>query len=155
MYREELDGIRALAIVAVLINHTFKTLLPGGYLGVDLFFVISGYVVANSWRNRKEKSAAKHFYQRRLKRLQPGLTCMLIITFFVISGCGLLTKSITITALMSLIGAGNISLLHQSLDYFGQAAEKNPFTHMESWSRRTILFSVSIYSQERKTIANS
>ena len=132
MYREELDGIRALAIVAVLINHTFKTLLPGGYLGVDLFFVISGYVVANSWRNRKEKSAAKHFYQRRLKRLQPALTSMVIITFFVITGCGLLTKSITITALMSLIGAGNISLLHQSLDYFGQAAEKNPFTH--TWS---------------------
>ena len=47
-YRPEIDGIRALAIIAVIINHFNKNLLPNGYLGVDIFFVISGFVITSS-----------------------------------------------------------------------------------------------------------
>ena len=47
-YREEIDGIRALAIIAVIINHFNKDFLPSGYLGVDIFFVISGYVITKT-----------------------------------------------------------------------------------------------------------
>ena len=48
-YRTELDGLRALAVLAVLINHAKGAWLAGGFLGVDCFFVLSGYVVAGSW----------------------------------------------------------------------------------------------------------
>ena len=46
-YRPEIDGLRAFAVVAVIINHFNKDLLPSGYLGVDIFFVISGYVITS------------------------------------------------------------------------------------------------------------
>jgi peptidoglycan/LPS O-acetylase OafA/YrhL len=47
-YRPEIDGLRALAVVAVIINHFNRSILPSGYLGVDIFFVISGYVITAS-----------------------------------------------------------------------------------------------------------
>ena len=47
-YRPEIDGIRAFAVIAVLINHFNEDFLPGGFLGVDIFFVISGYVITSS-----------------------------------------------------------------------------------------------------------
>ena len=47
-YRPEIDGLRAFAVVSVIINHFNKVILPGGYLGVDIFFVISGFVITSS-----------------------------------------------------------------------------------------------------------
>jgi len=55
-YRPEIDGLRAFAVVAVIINHFNKDLLPSGYLGVDIFFVISGYVITSSLAERKSKN---------------------------------------------------------------------------------------------------
>ena len=54
-YRPEIDGLRAFAVVAVIINHFNKDVLPGGYLGVDIFFVISGYVITSSLFGRPSK----------------------------------------------------------------------------------------------------
>ena len=51
-YRPEIDGLRAFAVVAVIVNHFNKYILPGGYLGVDIFFVISGYVITSSLYGR-------------------------------------------------------------------------------------------------------
>ena len=48
-YRPEIDGLRAFAVVTVIINHFNKALLPNGYLGVDIFFVISGFVITSSF----------------------------------------------------------------------------------------------------------
>ena len=55
-YRYELDGIRAFSVLAVIINHFNKDLLPSGYFGVDIFFVISGYVITASLIARKTKN---------------------------------------------------------------------------------------------------
>ena len=52
-YRPEIDGLRGFAIIAVLINHFNKDILPSGYLGVDIFFVISGYVITSSLINKR------------------------------------------------------------------------------------------------------
>jgi peptidoglycan/LPS O-acetylase OafA/YrhL len=71
-YRPEIDGLRAFAVLAVLINHLDESWLPGGFLGVDIFFVISGYVVTSSLLQRQERnwrSFIVKFYQRRFRRV--------------------------------------------------------------------------------------
>ena len=130
-YRTELDGLRALAVLAVLVNHANSASLPGGFLGVDSFFVLSGYVVARSSVSHQNESSGD-FYQRRLRRLQPALVVMLLGSCLLSWPAGLLTSSHVQTGLFSLIGLSNLNLLSQSLDYFGARAADNPFTH--TWS---------------------
>ena len=75
-YRPEIDGLRAFAVVAVIINHFNKDLLPSGYLGVDIFFVISGYVITSSLAGRHSRNFLDFltgFYERRIKHLVPAL----------------------------------------------------------------------------------
>ena len=69
-YRPEIDGLRAFAVVAVIINHFNKEILPNGYLGVDIFFVISGFVITSSLYQRPSKNFKDFisgFYERRIK----------------------------------------------------------------------------------------
>jgi peptidoglycan/LPS O-acetylase OafA/YrhL len=76
IYRPEIDGLRALALIAVIINHFEKTILPSGFLGVDIFFVISGFVITSSLIHRPRQSfrhGVLDFYARRIKRLLPAL----------------------------------------------------------------------------------
>ena len=81
-YRPDVDGLRALAVVAVIINHFNDSLLPGGYLGVDIFFVISGFVITASLVHQQSKNCFEFlvaFYVRREKRLVPALVLFVII----------------------------------------------------------------------------
>lgn len=134
-YRAEIDGLRALAVIAVIINHFNGALLPSGYLGVDIFFVISGYVITSSLTSRPSRDFGdfiRGFYLRRIKRLVPALvlftlgTSMLICLFNPDPG-----KALT-TGCASLFGVSNLYLLSQSTDYFAESTELNPFTH--TWS---------------------
>lgn len=87
-YRKEIDGLRALAIITVLIFHFFPMYLPYGYLGVDIFFVISGYLITLhllTLRDRKKSKVLKEFYIRRIKRLFPALFVFLFITTLIAS----------------------------------------------------------------------
>ena len=75
-YRPEIDGLRAFAVLSVIINHFNKDILPCGFLGVDIFFVISGYVISLSLFKYKNKNFSEFifgFYERRLKRIVPLL----------------------------------------------------------------------------------
>ena len=135
LYRPEIDGLRAFAVVAVIINHFNKEILPGGYLGVDIFFVISGFVITSSLYKRPSKNFKDFitgFYERRLKRLLPALIFFILITGGVLC---LFTPNPILslrTGLLSLFGISNLYLLRQSTDYFAQSTLFNTFTH--TWS---------------------
>ena len=80
-YLPGLDGMRALAVVAVMVYHANSDWLPGGYLGVEVFFVISGYLITLLLISEKERTSTvdmKHFWMRRARRLLPALFMMLL-----------------------------------------------------------------------------
>ena len=132
-YRDEIDGLRAFAVIAVIINHFNKDILPGGYLGVDIFFVISGYVITSSLSGRKSKTL--DFYQvfeRRIKRLIPALIPFTLITGLLVCFFNPFPSVTLKTGITSLFGLSNIYLLKQSTDYFADSTQLNAFTH--TWS---------------------
>ena len=134
-YRPEIDGLRAFAVVAVIINHFNKDLLPSGYLGVDIFFVISGYVITSSLVERQSKNFLDFltgFYERRIKRLVPALVVFVLITSALICLVNPNPGTYLTTGISSLLGASNLFLIKNSTDYFAQSTELNPFTH--TWS---------------------
>ena len=65
-YRPEIDGLRAVAVVAVIINHFNKSILPSGYLGVDIFFVISGFVITGSLGRHAATSVPPRKYANKV-----------------------------------------------------------------------------------------
>ena len=134
-YRPEIDGLRAFAVVAVIINHFNKDILPGGYLGVDIFFVISGYVITSSLFGRPSKDFKDFisgFYERRIKRLVPALSVFVLIASIAICLFNPSPGLSLQTGMTSLFGLSNLYLLKQSTDYFAQSTELNAFTH--TWS---------------------
>ena len=134
-YRPEIDGLRAFAVVTVIINHFNKEILPGGYLGVDIFFVISGFVITSSLYQRPSKNIKDFisgFYERRIKRLVPALSVFVIITSMAICVFNPEPNTSLKTGLTSLFGLSNLYLFKQSTDYFAQSTELNVFTH--TWS---------------------
>jgi peptidoglycan/LPS O-acetylase OafA/YrhL len=80
-YRPDIDGLRAVAVLGVIIYHAFPKWLPGGFSGVDIFFVISGYLISGILYkgHREESFSFKEFYARRIRRLFPALIVMLLM----------------------------------------------------------------------------
>ena len=80
-YRTEIDGLRAVSVVAVVIFHFFPSVLKSGYLGVDIFFIISGYLITGYLIKLKNKKIAlEQFYARRIKRIFPALFVFFSLT---------------------------------------------------------------------------
>ncbi|MCX5949634.1 MAG: acyltransferase, partial [Cyanobacteria bacterium] len=138
-YRPEIDGLRALAVLAVLINHLNGEWLKGGYLGVDIFFVISGYVVTSSLVAREDRSRGRflrQFYERRFRRLLPALIAMVLGVALVL---GLIVSPMDDTRIPSLrtgitalFGLSNLYLMKQGTNYFSNDTHFNPYLH--TWS---------------------
>jgi peptidoglycan/LPS O-acetylase OafA/YrhL len=134
-YRPEIDGLRALAVTAVIVNHFNKELLPNGYLGVDIFFVISGFVITASMAGRPSENLRDFligFYSRRVKRLVPALILFVLITSVLICLFNPSPGASLETGMAALLGLSNLHLLQQSTDYFAPSTELNVFTH--TWS---------------------
>src|SRR5262249_5677436 len=81
-YRSDIDGLRAIAVSAVIAYHFWNDLLPGGFLGVDMFFVISGHVITASLSKHagSVQELFVDFYCRRIKRLLPALLACVTVT---------------------------------------------------------------------------
>ena len=82
-YRPDIDGLRALAVMAVILFHTFPKILSGGFVGVDIFFVISGYLITQIilCDLDERKFSLANFYARRIRRIFPALMIVLIVSF--------------------------------------------------------------------------
>lgn len=139
-YKPEIDGLRALAVISVVIFHFSAKLLPNGFLGVDVFFVISGFVVTLSLFQREPNNAKEFllgFYSRRIKRLFPALLFCIVVTsllgmLFMYPRDGQISGTSIRTCAYSFIGASNVYLFGKSHDYFSPNTELNPCTH--TWS---------------------
>ena len=86
-YRPEIDGLRGLAVLVVVINHFNKNILSSGYLGVDIFFVISGFVITSSFSSIGHKRFwpfITEFFFKRIKRLYPVLLIFLLIASIIL-----------------------------------------------------------------------
>ncbi|RZJ77009.1 MAG: acyltransferase [Flavobacterium sp.] len=131
----EIDGLRALAVVAVLINHFFENYLRSGFLGVDIFFAISGFVITKNLVQSKSVGFREffvRFYSRRIRRLLPALLVCISITILLFSILGTSTLDLYRTGASAALGVSNIYLYYRSTDYFSLDARINPFTH--TWS---------------------
>lgn len=135
-YRPEIDGLRAIAIIPVLLFHYDASLLPGGFLGVDVFFVISGYLITSIILKEYDKGdfSFASFWLRRVRRILPALITMVVVTLVVGSQI-LYAADVNILAnhgLASLLSFANISHWIMAGNYWGPSAESSPFLH--AWS---------------------
>ena len=135
-YRSEIDGLRSLSVVFVILYHLYPDIFNGGFLGVDIFFVISGYVITQSLYNSNYQNFfefLKNFYARRILRIYPllilvSLTTLLItLIFFSYADFNFLFYSF----ISSIIGLSNLYYIKTGKDYFLDEID-NPFLH--TWS---------------------
>ena len=82
-YIPAIDGLRAIAVLSVTLFHAFPKLIPGGFIGVDIFFVISGYLITNIFVTQANSGtfSFKDFYSRRIRRIFPALIIVLVSVY--------------------------------------------------------------------------
>jgi peptidoglycan/LPS O-acetylase OafA/YrhL len=134
-YRPDIDGLRAIAIIAVVVFHVFPERLPGGFLGVDVFFVISGFLISTIIAKRIEAGSFSivEFYSDRIRRIYPALVLVLIATMMV-------GRNVMLPNELKLLGkhvawsAGFIEnfLLRSESSYFDISTILKPLMHL--WS---------------------
>jgi len=134
-YRADIDGMRSVAVLSVVLFHAFPKLVPGGFVGVDAFFVISGYLITSIIVTDLDEGgfSFKNFYARRVRRLFPALVVVLAVTLalgywlFLPKELVSLAKNAVASALFS----ANLTLLSET-GYFDLDASLKPLLHL--WS---------------------
>lgn len=135
MKRDDIQGLRAIAVLVVLLFHAFPNPFPGGYVGVDVFFVISGYLITGLiFREVSEgRFTFSNFYSRRVRRIFPAL--FVVIFFTMIAGSTLLSpeqlSSTSKSAISAIFSLSNIYFWRTS-GYFATEADYEPLLH--TWS---------------------
>lgn len=134
-FREDINGLRAIAVLSVILFHIDKSLLNGGYLGVDIFFVISGFLITSNILRSVQSNNFSYtdFYDRRLRRIIPALyfTLFICLVFALIALVPYGLKSFGQELLAGTIGANNI-LLYLTTGYWSTASEYKLLYH--TWS---------------------
>ncbi|RYG05636.1 MAG: acyltransferase, partial [Burkholderiales bacterium] len=135
LYRRDIDGLRAIAVLAVLVFHAFPSALTGGFVGVDVFFVISGFLITKVILGALEKGrfSVLDFYVRRVRRIFPALAVVLLACF-AFGWSALLAEDLAHLSKHIVGGAtflANIFFWSES-GYFDKASEFKPLLHL--WS---------------------
>lgn len=134
-YRPDLDGLRAVAVLSVIAYHISTKILPGGYLGVDMFFVLSGYLITSIiWGEAISQTfSIGRFYERRIRRIMPALLTVLMVAsgFAIAFLLPLDLKGYSKSLLAGLSFVANIYFWRDT-GYFSQLADEKPLLHL--WS---------------------
>lgn len=134
-YRADVDGLRAVAVLCVMVFHAFPSMLKGGFTGVDVFFVISGFLITTIILENlaAEKFSFLEFYTRRVRRIFPALLVVLIACL-VAGRFALLPDEVAALGRQTAAGAGFVSnlLLWSEAGYFDTDAIRKPLLHL--WS---------------------
>ncbi|WP_075258297.1 acyltransferase family protein [Herbaspirillum camelliae] len=134
-YRSDIDGLRAIAVLAVVSFHGFPNFIRGGFIGVDVFFVISGYLISTIIFENLDRGTFTftEFYARRVRRIFPALL-LVLSTCFVVGWFVLLTDEYKQLGKHIAGGASFVSnfLLRDESGYFDNSAETKPLLHL--WS---------------------
>jgi peptidoglycan/LPS O-acetylase OafA/YrhL len=135
-YRPEIEGLRALSVMLVILHHLGVPFVSGGYVGVDIFFVISGYLITHTLisESQQGKFSIGGFYKKRIIRLAPAYFAVVTIVT-VVSAVLLLPSELTAyakSALASTFFLANIFMWKETDGYFGESAETIPLLHL--WS---------------------
>ena len=134
-FRSDIQALRAIAVLSVLFWHTFPNLLRGGYVGVDIFFVISGFLISRMIIHEIEEQrfSILDFYRRRIRRLLPALSVATLFTliagYFCLSPQAYRQEARNVISTM--LFASNFDFWALT-GYFGGVAEQKPLLHM--WS---------------------
>jgi peptidoglycan/LPS O-acetylase OafA/YrhL len=134
-YRPDIDGLRALAVIAVIVYHVTPESLPGGFVGVDIFFVISGYLITSLIYKDSQNNnfSFKTFYARRIRRIFPALLCVLFVTLAI--GWFILFPDEFRQLGKHILGADSFTsnlILAKESGYFDTSAISKPLLHL--WS---------------------
>jgi len=138
-YRRHIDGLRAVAVLAVVAFHAGVPWLPGGYVGVDVFFVVSGFLITGlllcEFEQRGDISLAG-FYERRVRRLAPALLLVLAVTLALgavyLVPIGGEQQGLAKSAMATLLLGSNVWFAHATGGYFDAPAAAQPLLH--TWS---------------------
>jgi peptidoglycan/LPS O-acetylase OafA/YrhL len=135
-YRPEIDGLRAVAVVPVILFHLNLNWIPGGFVGVDVFFVISGFLITSILIGDLESGvfSFSKFWARRIRRIIPPMLFVVATTLcfawlFVFRGD---VPAVGRQAIAGLLSASNVYFWKTSGDYWGESAENSPLLH--TWS---------------------
>lgn len=135
-YRPDIDGLRAIAILLVILFHSGFSIFKGGYIGVDVFFVISGFLITSiiDKEIQNKTFSYRNFYLRRIRRIIPVLVFVMIVitipAYFILFANNL--EAYSRTLLYTLLCSNNIHLYITSGNYFAENSDLLPFLH--TWS---------------------
>lgn len=135
-YRAEIDGLRALAVILVILFHADIEAFAGGFVGVDVFFVISGYLITTIVINDLDKNqfSLADFYERRIRRILPLLLLVIAVSYLLSWWLFLpqAHKEVSEFSVSSILSASNVLLYLKGHNYFGLEEQANPLFH--TWS---------------------
>jgi peptidoglycan/LPS O-acetylase OafA/YrhL len=136
-FRPDIEGLRAVAVCLVVLYHAGVPFLKGGFIGVDIFFVLSGYLITGLLVKELNSSGGinlSRFYARRVRRLLPALTLVVVIVCLIQAAISspIAQHDVLNVALAALLYSSNIYFAHMQLHYFAQAFTSGPLVH--TWS---------------------
>ncbi|KDO23381.1 hypothetical protein SPRG_11473 [Saprolegnia parasitica CBS 223.65] len=135
-YRPDVDGLRTLAVLPVVVFHAYPELFPGGFIGVDIFFVISGYLISGILFKENQRGSFTYtsFYTRRVRRIFPTLILVLSATLWMgyLYLMAAKLKALAATMLAGTLFCANLQVLSLEHSYFALDIKMNPLLHL--WS---------------------